>query len=83
MIMDLIKIADFLDKNGRKKDADLIDYMIKKYAGDDIREFFKKGMYVDFIKEEVPSEEEAEEIALVLKSLEQELGEDIEEEESE
>lgn len=77
MIMDLIKIADFLDKNGRKKDADLIDYMIKKYAGDDIREFFKMGMYQDFVKEEVAGEEEQKEIRLVLKSLEAHLGEDI------
>ena len=77
MIMDLIKIADFLDKNGRKKDADLIDYMVKKYAGDDIRDFFKKDMYRDFVTEEV-SEEEQEEIASVLKSLGRHLNEDIE-----
>lgn len=77
MIMDLIKIADFLDKNGRKKDADLIDYMVKKYAGDDIRDFFKKDMYRDFVTEEV-SEEEREEIASVLKSLGKHLNEDIE-----
>tara|TARA_R110002020_G_scaffold50716_1_gene143022 strand:+ start:6372 stop:6716 length:345 start_codon:yes stop_codon:yes gene_type:complete len=34
MINDLIKIADFLDKEDMGRDADLIDYFIKKFSVD-------------------------------------------------
>ncbi len=33
-INNLIKIADFLDKEGKGSDADLIDYFIKKFSVD-------------------------------------------------
>ncbi len=52
MLKDLVRIADFLDKSGRTKDANLIDYISQKYADGDLREFFKKGMQKDFIQSE-------------------------------
>ncbi len=84
MMKDLIKIADFLDKNGRTKDANLIDYISSKYAGDDLGTFFKKGLDKDFIDSEFGrpgsgarqvlnyeevSREEAEETEALLNSL--------------
>lgn len=52
MLKDLVRIADFLDKSGRTKDADLIDYISQKYADGDLKEFFRKGMQKDFIQSE-------------------------------
>lgn len=52
MIEQLIKIADFLDKSGKKEDADLIDYIANKYASGDIKAFFAKKSYLDIPKEE-------------------------------
>lgn len=84
MMKDLIKIADFLDKSGRVKDANLIDYISMKYAGDDFSTFFKKGMDKDYMNSEFGnretrnkhgfqheevSDEEAQETEELLKSL--------------
>lgn len=52
MIKDFMRIANFLDKSGRTKDAAIIDYISQKYADGDLREFFKKGMEKDFIDSE-------------------------------
>jgi hypothetical protein len=52
MIKDLMRIADFLDKSGRTKDAGIIDYISMKYADGDLKEFFKRGMEKDFIDSE-------------------------------
>jgi hypothetical protein len=52
MIKDLMRIADFLDKSGRTKDANLIDYISMKYADGDLKEFFKRGMDKDFFDSE-------------------------------
>lgn len=52
MIDQLIKIADFLDKSGKKEDADLIDYIANKYASGDIKSFFAKKSHLDIPKEE-------------------------------
>jgi len=52
MIKDLMRIADFLDKSGRTKDANLIDYISMKYADGDLKEFFKKGMHKDYLDTE-------------------------------
>lgn len=52
MIKDLLRIADFLDKSGHIKDANLIDYISEKYADGDLRSFFKRGMTKDFLNSE-------------------------------
>lgn len=52
MIKDLLRIADFLDKNGYMKDANLIDYISEKYADGDLKAFFKRGMTKDFLYSE-------------------------------
>jgi hypothetical protein len=52
MIKDLMRIADFLDKSGRTKDAGIIDYISMKYADGDLKEFFKRGMDKDFFDSE-------------------------------
>jgi hypothetical protein len=52
MIKDLMRIADFLDKSGRTKDASLIDYISMKYADGDLKAFFKKGMHKDYLDTE-------------------------------
>lgn len=52
MINQLIKIADFLDKSNRKGDADVIDYIINKYAGGDLDNYFEKNCDVDIPPEE-------------------------------
>jgi hypothetical protein len=52
MIKDFIRIANFLDKSGRTKDAEIIDYISLKYADGDLKEFFKKGLERDFFDSE-------------------------------
>lgn len=52
MIKDLMKIASFLDKTGRTKDADFIDYIAEKYAGGDLSDFFANKMQKDFLASE-------------------------------
>jgi hypothetical protein len=52
MINQLIKIADFLDKSNRNGDADVIDYIINKYAGGDLDNYFEKNCDVDIPPEE-------------------------------
>jgi hypothetical protein len=52
MINQLIKIADFLDKSNRKGDADVIDYIINKYAGGDLEGYFERNCDVDIPQEE-------------------------------
>jgi hypothetical protein len=83
MMKDLLKIASFLEKNGRIKDSNLIDYISEKYADGDLTSFFKKGMQKDFIASEfnrrsqkkrgkgelLPPTEEEEETEELLKSL--------------
>lgn len=55
MIKDLMKIASFLDKTGRTKDANFIDYIAEKYAGGDMSDFFHYKMQKDFLKSEYGS----------------------------
>lgn len=89
MIKDLIRIADFLDKSGKQKDANLIDYISQKYAGGDLKGWMKEGYHRDFldtefgktnfkkssyIKEEIPDEEK-EETEELLNSLMESLSE--------
>lgn len=83
MMKDLLKIANFLEKNGKKKDSNLIDYISEKYADGDLASFFKKGMQKDFLASEfnrrspkrrgkqelLPPSEEEEETEELLKSL--------------
>ena len=90
MLKDLVRIADFLDKSGRTKDANLIDYISQKYADGDLREFFRKGMQKDFIQSEFGKKnlkkasyidetippDEMEETERLLASLHQSLGEE-------
>jgi hypothetical protein len=71
MIDQLIKIADFLDKSGRKEDADLIDYVANKYASGDISAFLAKKSHLD-----IPDEEK-EMLEDVLIGLAQALGKKI------
>jgi hypothetical protein len=52
MIEELIKIADFLNKSGKKEDADLIDYVANKYASGDISSFINNKEYLDIKGEE-------------------------------
>jgi hypothetical protein len=52
MIKDFFKIADFLDKSGRTKDSNTIDYIAMKYAGGDLKDFFKRGMHKDYLDTE-------------------------------
>lgn len=52
MIKDLMKIASFLDKTGRAKDANFIDYIAEKYAGGDMSDFFANKMQKDFLASE-------------------------------
>lgn len=52
MIKDLMKIASFLDKTGRTKDANFIDYIAEKYAGGDLSDFFANKMQKDFLASE-------------------------------
>lgn len=83
MMKDLLKIANFLEKNGKIKDSNLIDYISEKYADGDLASFLKKGMQKDFIisefgrrslkrkgkQEMLPPSEEEEETEELLKSL--------------
>lgn len=55
MIKDLMKIAGFLDKTGRTKDANFIDYIAEKYAGGDLTDFFQNRMQKDFMASEFGS----------------------------
>jgi len=48
MINNLIKIADFLDKEDMGQDADLIDYFIKKFSVDEDN----VGPKIEYIPEE-------------------------------
>ena len=68
MIDQLVKIADFLDKNNRKMDADLIDYIIHKYASDDLNSYFDSGL-----DKSIP-QEEREDLESVLDGLAEALG---------
>jgi hypothetical protein len=52
MMKDLLKIANFLEKSGRMKDSNLIDYISEKYADGDLTSFFKRGMQRDYISSE-------------------------------
>lgn len=52
MIKDIMKIAGFLDKTGRTKDSNFIDYIAEKYAGGDLSEFFHNKMQKDFMASE-------------------------------
>lgn len=83
MMKDLLKIANFLEKNGKIKDSNLIDYISEKYADGDLASFLKKGMQKDFLASEfnrrapkrrgkqefLPPSEEEEETGELLKSL--------------
>ena len=83
MMKDLLKIANFLEKSGRIKDSNLIDYISEKYADGDLSSFFKMGMQKDFIisefgrrspmrrgkQEALPPSEEEENTEELLKSL--------------
>lgn len=71
MIDQLVKIADFLDKSDRKIDADLIDYIIHKYASDDLNSYFDSGLNKD-----IP-QEEREDLEIVLAGLAEALGKKI------
>ena len=71
MIDQLVKIADFLDKNNRKIDADLIDYIIHKYASDDLNAYFDSGLSRD-----IPHDER-EDLQNVLEGLAEALGKKV------
>jgi len=45
MIKELIKIADYLDKNKMQKDADVVDFLIKKYSQSDSGELTLEEKY--------------------------------------
>jgi hypothetical protein len=65
MIKDLMKIASFLDKTGRTKDANFIDYIAEKYAGGDLSDFFANKMQKDFLKSEYGATNSRKKYALV------------------
>lgn len=50
MLKQLISIADFLDKNKKEGDADLIDYFISKFAENDPKNL--KNIYNSIPEEE-------------------------------
>tara|TARA_R110002020_G_scaffold50716_1_gene143039 strand:+ start:19133 stop:19345 length:213 start_codon:yes stop_codon:yes gene_type:complete len=45
MIKELIKIADYLDKHKMQKDADVVDFLIKKYSQGDSEELTLEEKY--------------------------------------
>lgn len=89
MMKDLLKIANFLEKSGRMKDSNLIDYISEKYADGDLTSFFKRGLQKDFLASEFnkkpskkrrkneffPHSDEQEETEELLKSLDKSLKE--------
>lgn len=77
MLDRLIKIANFLDTVNRRDDAEVIDYMIKKYADEDklpqsLLELDNNAFYKDIPREE------ADELREVLQDLARSLKMDLE-----